>query len=110
VTRREFEEVVREALDGIPEPIRSKLQNTIFAIEDDSDDGSMLGLYEGIPFPDRSDASMSFPDRITLYQKPIERTGGTRSEIIREIQVTIAHEIGHFLGLSEEDLERMGLA
>jgi len=111
--KAEFEALVREAVRGLPEPIRSKLDNTLFVVKDRGRDGEgedLLGLYEGTPYPDREGSEPVFPDRITLYQNAIEDEGGTREGILKVIQETVLHEVGHFLGLDEEDLDEMGLA
>lgn len=112
MTKAEFEALVREAIEGLPDAIRPKLANTIFTIQNrgrDEHGNDLLGLYEGLPLPDREGGEPLFPDRITLYQKAIEEEGGDREGIVRTIQDTILHEIGHFLGLDEDELHERGL-
>lgn len=109
---REFDELIREAIKRLPAQIREKLHNTIFQVKESGRDSAgeeLLGLYEGTPYPDRGDGDPVMPDRITLYKKPIEREGRTREGILRVIRETILHEVGHFLGLDEDELDEMGL-
>jgi predicted Zn-dependent protease with MMP-like domain len=115
MTRQEFETFVQDAVEKLPAEIRAKLENVQFIVAEtphrrQSHLGELYGLYEGIPFPDRGpDFQLAMPDRITLFKRTIERDSPTREEIIRCIQDTVIHEVGHFLGLDEEDLERRGL-
>lgn len=112
VTGEEFERLVRDAVDRLPEPIRSRLENTVFLIEERErgrEGKILLGLYEGVPYPERGGGEPLVPDRITLFRGPIEREGRTPEGIRRVIHETVLHEVGHFLGLTDEELDRMGL-
>jgi len=95
------------------------MRNIAIVIEDrpgpetDDPDGEteevLYGLYQGIPLPERSaDDSGTTPDVIFLYQKPLEADFQDREELIREIEITIAHEIAHYFGLDEDRLEQYG--
>ena len=64
-----------------------------------------LGLYEGIPLKERTSDDVSLPDRLTLFKGPIERTCRTEEAIESEVRLTVLHEVGHFFGLEEEQLE-----
>ena len=64
-----------------------------------------LGLYKGIPLTDRTSVDISLPDQITLFKGPIERACRTEEEIENEVYLTVLHEVGHFFGLEEEQLE-----
>ncbi len=68
----------------------------------------LFGLYTGVPLPDRAGGPPPLPDTITLFQRPIESACASREEVVREIRVTLLHEVGHYLGMSEEDLEHLG--
>ncbi len=112
----EFDRIIKEAVEGLPDPIQSKLKNTVFLVQDEMTPqqreefgGDLLGLYHGLPYPDRGDGEPVFPDRITLFKNPIEDEAEDRDHMIEIIQDTVMHEIGHFLGLDDEDLEEMGL-
>lgn len=112
MTSEQFERLVREAVDSLPDPIRRRLENTMFVI-DEKEAGRrgmiLLGLYEGVPYPDRGFGAPLMPDRITLFRKPIEDAGRTPDGIRQVIRDTVLHEVGHFLGLSDDQLDEMGL-
>ena len=77
--------------------------------EEADDAGVLYGLYQGIPLPDRSaDDSGIPPDVIFLYQAPLEEDFPDREDLIREIEITIVHEIAHYFGFDEETLEKYG--
>jgi predicted Zn-dependent protease with MMP-like domain len=119
--QRQFEALVEEALDGIPEPFRARLENVDVVIEDqpapsllrsmgmDPKRDTLFGLYDGVPLTEREATyGMALPDRITIFYRPLVRTFRTPAAIRREIQKTVIHEIGHFLGLDEEEIEGEG--
>ncbi|MBZ5513548.1 MAG: metallopeptidase family protein [Acidobacteriia bacterium] len=110
--RERFEKLVEEALGRLPEYFRSKLTNIAILIEDRPRRGKprggiLLGLFHGIPLTQKSTFQMALPDRIIIYQKNIERLCATDEEIRREIRATVLHELGHYFGLSEEELRDM---
>lgn len=115
MTRREFEKVVEEAVARLPEPIKARLENVEFLVAESpnrrqSGMGELYGLYEGTPFPDRGpEYQMAMPDRITIFKRAIERDCATREDMIQCIQDTVVHEVGHFLGLDDDELEARGL-
>jgi predicted Zn-dependent protease with MMP-like domain len=104
-----FERLVRRALINLPEEFQSYLENVVVVIEDEPPDDvpDVMGLYEGVPLVERSLDSTNLPDRITLFKRPIERTCRTEKEIEAEVRVTMLHEIGHFFGLDEGQLEQL---
>lgn len=117
MTRDEFEDVVQEALRTVPRPFREAMQNVAIIVEDEParellaeagirPPGTLLGLYQGVPLPERSSAyGNALPDRITLFQGPLERYAGHRpGELERQIWETLVHEIGHYFGMSEEEI------
>lgn len=116
MTRREFEEVVKEALDALPEEFRRRLRNIEVIVQESPSPrqsrrrrGGLLGLYEGVPYGERgSGYSGALPDRITLFKRAIERECRAREEIVRCIQETVLHEVGHFFGFTDDQLESMG--
>ncbi len=119
MTRNEFRKLVDEALDGIPANFRETMQNIAIVIEDEptaealADVGveppdTLLGLYQGTPLTERSWAHGNvLPDKITLYQGPIEDSSEDEDDIIVAIGETLIHEIGHYFGLSEEEIEEI---
>jgi len=113
---RTFEQMVREVLDGLPDRFRDKIENVAVVIEEwpgpdaddavaDEDDSDLLGLYQGTPYGEREDGySMVLPDRITIYRQPILAQCRTEAEVREEIRLTVLHEIGHYFGLSDDEL------
>ncbi|MEE2656059.1 MAG: metallopeptidase family protein, partial [Chloroflexota bacterium] len=75
---------------------------------EESDYYRLLGLYEGVPLVDRMNYTMVLPDRVTLFQRPLEAMCATVQELQFEIQTTIVHELAHHLGWGDEDIHRMG--
>ena len=117
--RSKFEELVRQALTIIPKEIRLHLVNIDIVVEDHADynqllgaslgDSHLLGLYEGIPLTERYGYDMVLPDKITLFQQPIEDICADEKEVITQIQDTIIHEIAHHFGIDDETLEQAGI-
>lgn len=118
----EFDETVEAALAGLPERIREYLRNVAITVEEIPADHDLqgdpplspmiLGVFRGSPLGEKSgiDPWSQLPSSIVLYQKNLERFAPTRDELIEQIKVTLLHEVGHFLGLDEEELWERGLA
>jgi predicted Zn-dependent protease with MMP-like domain len=107
--RKDFEALVAQALDGLPRRFREKLTNIAIIVEDlppkeAEREGLLLGLFHGIPRTERSVFFSSPPDRIFLYQRNIEAVCATEAEVRRQIRATLLHEVGHYFGLSEDEL------
>ena len=107
--RGKFEALVAEALDGLPRKFRERLTNVAVIVEDSppaepESGGILLGLFHGIPRTEKSVFWASPPDRIYLYQRNIEAVCRSESEIRRQVRATLLHEVGHYFGLSEEEL------
>ena len=120
MTRTQFERLVIQALDLIPEDLRLRLENVDIVVDDAPskeqlvgsgiEDGNiLLGLYEGLPLTDRYNYDMVLPDKITLFQQPIESICQTDEDIIHEVQVTVVHEIAHHFGIDDDRLHQFGL-
>ena len=116
--RDEFLELVKQAIDRLPSTIRKRLSNVEVVVEDypgpdichemGLQPGNLLGLYQGVPLNKRGiHYAMVLPDKITLFQKPIESVCRNREEIIWQIKNTLIHEIGHHFGLSEAHIRRL---
>jgi predicted Zn-dependent protease with MMP-like domain len=108
---KRFEELVVEALDGLPAWVRDRLDNVEVMIEDQSSPGQdLLGLYEGVPLTERgNNYTWALPDRITLYRRPIERqAGGAENAVRRVVAETVIHEVAHFFGITDERLHELG--
>lgn len=107
--RERFEKLVEQSLARLPKVFRSKLTNIAIIVEDKPPreagrDDLLLGLFHGVPLTDKSTFQISMPDRIFLYQRNIEAVCSSDEEIRREIRATLLHELGHYFGLSEEEL------
>ena len=119
MNRKRFEKLVHQAIAELPEEFREKLQNVAIIVEDNPSDemleemeipegDTLFGLYEGTPLTERGFDSPLHPDRIWIFQEPIEDECETEEEIIEEIKITIVHEVAHFFGLDDDYLEDLG--
>ena len=119
MTRARFERLVADALETMPQSFRQAVRNVVVIVEDapapellddvgiDPPD-TLFGLYEGVPLPDRDwTHGNALPDRITLFQEPIEAASQNDNEIVVTIGETVIHEFGHYFGLSEEEIEEI---
>jgi len=114
----DFERVVTEAMDDIPDELAALIENLVVVVEDEPTDEELLdagldpetetlfGLYQGTALPERGLGSFGggLPDRIVIYRLPLLRECESRRELLREIRATVVHEIGHFFGLDEDQL------
>lgn len=107
----EFEKVVIEELDELPDEMVDGLENLVFVTEDRPADGSLdlLGLYEGIALTERDRYGFGeLPDRIVLYREPLLAVCETLDELRDEIHVTLVHEIAHYYGIDDDQLHELG--
>jgi predicted Zn-dependent protease with MMP-like domain len=114
----EFEQVVEEAVDSLPDEFKSKLDNVDVVVENlpprqvqkKLPRGRLiLGLYQGVPQKRRTSRyGLVLPDKISLFKKNIEAICSSREDVYRQIRKTLLHEIGHHFSLSDKDLRRMG--
>lgn len=117
--RKDFEKLVDEGVAAVPEKFRDKIKNVAFIVtncptreqllENNIPLGdTLLGLYEGIPLTERGEyygVSATLPDRITIFQKPVEEAAYEDGKEIREIvKETISHEVAHYFGMSEREV------
>ncbi len=115
-----FADLIDQAIQSLPDQFRERMENVSVHVEpladrrtcremDLSSPYDLFGLYRGVPLTERSvEAPYAWPDRIVIYQKPIERTCDSAEEAVEQIRRTVLHEIGHFFGLDEDDLEELG--
>lgn len=108
-TRERFEELVVEALDGLPDWVHERLDNVEVIVEERPPRPGLLGLYEGIPLTNRGmHYAGVLPDRITLYRRTIERAARGDEERLKDtVRHTVVHEIAHFFGISDERLREL---
>ena len=118
--RGRFLRLVERALASVPEPFSRMLENVDLVVEarpsrrvlreNGMEPGETLfGLYEGIPLTERgSDYGLVLPDKITIFQEPLEYEFPDEAELVEEVRETVIHELAHFFGISDEELHRMG--
>jgi predicted Zn-dependent protease with MMP-like domain len=108
-----FEELVAEALDGLPDWVHERLDNVEVMVEDRPPPGrrnaGLLGLYEGIPLTERTSSGYFgvMPDRITLFQTNLERISRDEEDLRRHVRHTVVHEVAHFFGISDDRLREI---
>jgi predicted Zn-dependent protease with MMP-like domain len=104
-----FEEMVGEALDGLPEDLGSLMSNVAVTVEHDPGPPGLLGLYEGIPLTSRTTGYAGvLPDRITIYRLAICAVCQTEREVVEEVRRTVVHEVGHHFGIDDARLTELG--
>jgi predicted Zn-dependent protease with MMP-like domain len=120
VNRQEFERLVAEALDSLPAEFREQLDNVEIVVEDWPDAETMrlagvrhradlLGFYHGVPRTGRThDYGLVLPDKISIYQRPIEMRYRTVAEIREAVHHVLRHEIAHHFGIGDERLREIG--
>jgi predicted Zn-dependent protease with MMP-like domain len=110
LSRREFEELVGDALDLIPPELTAAMDNVVVLIEDRHPEVlDLLGLYEGVALTERdSTYGGVLPDRITIYQDAILDICVTAKDVVDEVAVTVVHEVAHHFGIDEHTLHELG--
>ena len=119
MTRERFEQLVAEAIALIPPRFRREMKNIAVVVEDEPSNelleameieppDSLYGLYQGTPLPERTwGYGNTLPDRVTLFRKPIEEDCDNDDDVRAVIGETLLHEVGHYFGLSEEEIEEI---
>jgi predicted Zn-dependent protease with MMP-like domain len=115
-TPEEFEELVADALDDIPDDLAEQMDNVVVMVQDEPTreqlDGrpGLLGLYEGIDLTNRSPINYAgvMPDRITVFRLPHLRRARTRDQLAAQVRVTVLHEVAHHFGISDDRLDELG--
>jgi predicted Zn-dependent protease with MMP-like domain len=119
VTRERFTRLVEEALREIPRRFRDEMKNVAVVVEEEppidvleemeiGPDDTLFGLYQGTPLPERHwGYGNALPDRISIYQLPIEEACEDEDEIRDCVAETVIHEFGHYFGMSEEQIEEI---
>jgi len=120
MNRRHFARLVAEALDSLPEEFASRIANVEVVIEDepsraqlrgaglDPKTDTLFGLYEGTPLEERDIGYAALPDKISIFYRPIVESCASPDEIRNEIRTTVLHEIAHFFGIDDQDLDAWG--
>jgi predicted Zn-dependent protease with MMP-like domain len=108
--RSGFEALVEQALDEIPAEIAAQVHNVVVLVEDDppADEPDLLGVYEGVSLTERTTDHTGLPDRITLFRHPLLDMCETPEELVREVRITVVHEIAHHFGIDDDRLHDLG--
>jgi predicted Zn-dependent protease with MMP-like domain len=120
LSSREFDRVVERALGRVPAEIRERLDNILISVQRRPSpemsaalglepDDPPFGIYSGVSLAERSEFDPPlYPDTIFIFQEPLERFCRSMKELEEEIEITVVHEIAHFLGMTEEELAALG--
>jgi predicted Zn-dependent protease with MMP-like domain len=120
VDRKAFERLVHDALQELPQFFKDKLVNVAVIVEDEPsdellddleipEDETLFGLYEGTPITERGHFDEPlYPDRVLIFQGPIEEECESEAEIKEQVRITVVHEIAHFFGLDDDTLADLG--
>lgn len=109
--RKDFEELVRDALDSVPDELAQLMDNVAVFVEDEApaDAPDLLGIYDGTPLTERGQwYGGVLPDRIIIYMLPTLRICATEDDVVDEVHITVVHEIAHHFGIDDERLHQLG--
>jgi predicted Zn-dependent protease with MMP-like domain len=119
VSRERFEELVREAVDGLPQAFLERIANVEFTVEDEPapedrrrmglpGNRTLLGVYRGVPLTRRGRGyTMTLPDRIVIFQAPIQRLAADEDDLRGRVRHVVRHEVAHYFGISDERLREI---
>ncbi|WP_187978299.1 metallopeptidase family protein [Mycetocola sp. JXN-3] len=106
-----FDTLVNDVFEALPEEVTEGLENVAIAIEDLPEDGSLdlLGLYHGVDLTERGQYGFGeMPDLISLYRLPLLNFCEDEDDLREQVRITLVHEIGHYYGIDDEELHRLG--
>jgi predicted Zn-dependent protease with MMP-like domain len=104
-----FEQMVTQALDGLPPELGRRMRNVAVTVEHERGPRGLLGLYHGVPLTSRTSTySAVLPDQITIYRLAICAICSTESEVLEQVRRTVIHEIGHHFGIEDDRLHELG--
>ncbi len=117
--KKKFEEIILDTLENIPHRFKEKMRNLAIVIEDKDVTSTLenykkvpgkytLGLYQGLPATKRMGKTFIFPDKITIYKKAIEKVSKDDIELEKNLRRVVLHELGHYFGLDEKQLRKLG--
>ena len=110
VSQQEFEDMINDALDTIPEEFARHMTNMVVLARDfNEDEPTLLGLFEGVPLTEQYATHTGFlPDAVFVYKDALEAICKDVEELRHEVKVTVLHEVGHYFGLEEHELHELG--
>jgi predicted Zn-dependent protease with MMP-like domain len=110
VSAERFDELVREALAGLPQNLAKAMENVVVIVEESARGRPLYGLYEGVPLTKRSPMSYSgvLPDRITIFQDTISAHCRNEGELKSQVRKTVIHEVAHHFGIDDDRLSELG--
>ena len=108
--RAAFERLVADALDGVPEPFASALNDVAVVVENraPADDPDLYGLYMGTPLDEPPAGAGELPPMIAVFMHPLVDDCDSDEELVDEVRITVLHELGHHLGMDEDQLDALG--
>ena len=120
VSRDSFEDLVRDAISSLPAEFFTKMGNVSIIVAENptpdqlvenslGPDETLYGLYHGVPLTERGSYVPPLPDVITIFQQPIEHVSDSVDELEHQVRLTVVHEIAHYFGISDQELEKWGL-
>ena len=120
VSTERFEELVRDAIEGLPEYFLERLDNVVVIVEQRpsreqiehhglAPGETLFGLYEGVPMTARGSYAPVEPDRITIFQVPLEHYCSNEEELVQQVRTTVKHEVAHYFGIDDDRLDELGL-
>jgi predicted Zn-dependent protease with MMP-like domain len=109
VAPEQFEEMVADALDSLPDDLGQLMRNVAVTVEHGPGPPGLLGLYQGVPLTSRTTGYAGvLPDRITIYRRAICAICSTEAEVVEQVRRTVIHEVAHHFGIGDERLEELG--
>jgi predicted Zn-dependent protease with MMP-like domain len=109
VPPEQFEEMVADALDSLPDDLGQLMRNVAVTVEHGPGPPGLLGLYQGVPLTSRTTGYAGvLPDRITIYRRAICAICSTEAEVVEQVRRTVIHEVAHHFGIGDERLEELG--
>ena len=111
MTDDEFDRLVSEAIDQVPQRLAGLLDNVVIMVEDwpPPDEPHLLGYYDGVPLTERDSGYAGvLPDRIMIFRQPTLQICDTAEDVVREVGITVVHEVAHFFGIDDAQLHELG--
>jgi predicted Zn-dependent protease with MMP-like domain len=109
ISAADFEDLVADALDSIPEGLGRLMSNVAVVIREGSPGSALLGRYDGIPLTERDSSYTGVaPDRITIFRRPLLAMCTSPDEVVEQVRITVVHEVAHHFGIDDDRLHELG--